>query len=370
MTNRREFMRNMGVLIGGLALSSLNGMAENLCRLSLTAEEKKIWMDILEYARWSPSPHNLQPWKMKIISATEVEVYYDPKRLLPEEDPDTRFLIIGMAIFLEYMSVAAAHHQLQITTEYKKEKLNAKANGPQFFARVRLSESKEIAEWDRELILQRRTSRLPYNDEPVADDIMNKLTTITKEHGHRMGYSHDQEMADWTIAINEYTVFSDLGKDNIRKEIKSWLRYDKSEAESKKDGLWSKCMRFPGWFMRSFFEEHEKYSTGKRRERLGKHYRKKMRGSRTIAWLSGPFETFDDWVNCGTYLAKIWLEMTRNDIYMHPFGSVITNEGAHAQLVEKLQFDESENKLWLLFRLGNSKEPPRSCRLDLNDLLI
>jgi hypothetical protein len=55
---------------------------------------------------------------------------------------------------------------------------------------------------------------------------------------------------------------------------------------------------------------------------------------------------------------------------MHPFGSVITNPNAHNKMKEKFKLDESKEMVWLILRLGYSNIPPRSLRLDIEDILI
>ncbi len=56
---------------------------------------------------------------------------------------------------------------------------------------------------------------------------------------------------------------------------------------------------------------------------------------------------------------------TRHGVFLHPFGSVITNPRAHRELLELVGEREDGDMVWLLFRLGYSAEPPRSHRLPL-----
>src|SRR5215831_11486725 len=66
------------------------------------------WREILEYARWAPSPHNTQHWKFRLIDERRAVLLYDPARLLPVEDSAGQFMASGMGILLETMSIAAA----------------------------------------------------------------------------------------------------------------------------------------------------------------------------------------------------------------------------------------------------------------------
>jgi hypothetical protein len=62
--------------------------------------------------------------------------------------------------------------------------------------------------------------------------------------------------------------------------------------------------------------------------------------------------------------------MTRHKVYLHPFGSIITNQKAHTQMAEHFSNSHREHDLWLLVRLGHSDLPPKAQRLTLEQLLV
>jgi hypothetical protein len=95
-----------------------------------------------------------------------------------------------------------------------------------------------------------------------------------------------------------------------------------------------------------------------------------MKGTSHVAWITGKFETRKEWLAAGEMLQELWLEMTKHNVCLHPFGSVVTNAGAHQEFKTKIGYDKSRGELWLLIRMGYSKEPPRSYRLTTNDILI
>src|SRR5262249_6479246 len=55
-----------------------------------------IWREGVAYARWTASPHNVQPWRLRILSPRQGELYYDPRRLLPKTDPTSAFTMMGL----------------------------------------------------------------------------------------------------------------------------------------------------------------------------------------------------------------------------------------------------------------------------------
>ncbi|MEP7234276.1 MAG: hypothetical protein ABI778_03170 [Ignavibacteriota bacterium] len=334
--------------------------------------EHTIWESLIEIARWSPSPHNIQPWRVRILSDRRAELYYDHRRLLPDTDPTSCFTILGLGMFIECMNIAAAEHGFAVHPEHESEpRLDQSAKVPKLFATLSLVEIENgTTIYDPALILKRKTSRLPYDGKSVADDVLQSLSRLSASAGHSFEYTSEAGTVDFIIDLNRETLFLDLDDDIGRKELSKWIRVSPQEAARKRDGLWSKCMRFPGWLMNNFFFHHERFRNPLLRRILGKVYSRSMRGSSTVAWLTGKFEDRIDWLRAGILLQRLWLEMTKHDVYLHPFGSVVTNKIAHKKFIEQMKIDESDQKLWLLMRLGYSKEPPRSYRLSTQEILL
>ena len=69
---RRAFLRQ--VALGGGALALGPRWAAARPRPADPAALAR-WTELLDYARWSPSPHNVQPWRLRVLSATEARLY-------------------------------------------------------------------------------------------------------------------------------------------------------------------------------------------------------------------------------------------------------------------------------------------------------
>lgn len=328
------------------------------------------WKDILEHARFAPSPHNIQPWKIKIINDTQADIYYDPTRLLPDTDPSGRFTTLGFGILIECIIIVANKYGLRIQENYPNTVLDATQKELTYFATINLTATNHQETLSGEHIINRRTSRLPYNDYPVAQPILDELTQIAHDYGHTYTATSDLEMVHWTLLLNRDTLFYDMTDDKARKEVGHWVRSTNKDAQERKDGLAAYALGFPGWLVSLFIYKHEIMELPLLKQLIQSYYMTSMQGTRTVAWISGPFFTPSEWLNTGHMLARLWLTMTKHDIYLHPFGSIITNSKAHKILADKIKVDESNGELWLIMRLGNSQEPPRSQRLDLNDILM
>ena len=80
-----------------------------------------LWVILLETAIHSPSPHNVQPWRVRVKNNDEAELLIDCARTLPKEDPTGSFIILTMGMFIEALSILAANHQHRIEFELLHE---------------------------------------------------------------------------------------------------------------------------------------------------------------------------------------------------------------------------------------------------------
>jgi hypothetical protein len=332
--------------------------------------QTRIWRDILAYARWAPSPHNTQHWKFQLIDETHAVLMYDPSRLLPVEDGKGQFMAAGFGIILEMIDIAAAPHGLELKTTLLNVPLDDKKVGPQPFANLELVARTKAEPLDRELILTRRTSRLPYDDAAVPQPVLDELAVVAASFDHQLESSNAPEQVKFILDLNADTMFLDLRVKDTRDEIGHWTRYTMQQAKKTGDGLAAFAMLFPGWMMTLFFKANWIFQIPGIHQFCKWTYKRSMRGTKTVAWISGKFEEQADCVNAGRMLARLWLTMTKHGIYLHPFGSVITNHRSHKVMEDHFANPNRRDPLWLLVRLGQSDTPPRALRLDLEDIIV
>lgn len=320
------------------------------------------WLALVEDARLAPSPHNTQPWRLVAHSPDRADLYAPAERLLPVEDPGGRFLTAGMGMFLEALDVAAAARGLELAFEPLFPPLGVGAPDPAHVARLALGPRNGRGAFGVELLERRRTSRLPYDGRPAPADALAELTTIARGFGHRARFTNDLELVRFVLDLNAATLFDDLREDDRRAEIAHWTRRSEAEAAARADGFSPRCLGFPPPLLRLFLERHELCEPALVRALLTRVYLRSMRGTATVGWIAGPWTTLRECVDAGRMLMRFWLALTAHGLYLQPFGSVITNDASRARLAERLQADERAGEIWLLVRLGYSREPPRSAR--------
>ncbi|MEM8580513.1 MAG: twin-arginine translocation pathway signal protein [Pseudomonadota bacterium] len=107
--------KTLALLGGGLIFAAGAGVGSAVMRTPRTAAAP--WdmagayddprMRALSWAILAPNPHNQQPWLVDLSTPEEVTLLVNQDKLLPETDPFSRQITIGLGCFLEVLRMAA-----------------------------------------------------------------------------------------------------------------------------------------------------------------------------------------------------------------------------------------------------------------------
>jgi hypothetical protein len=334
------------------------------------------WHEIGGYARLAPSPHNTQPYRLRIRDDRHADVVFLPRRGLPVADPLGRFTWLTAGIFVEICTIAAhaLGHELEGAWDFSPMYPGGDVETPQVVARLTLAHrGAPIADLAPRLILERQTSRLAYDGTVCPPEVIGALRGEAERLGHSFETRTDQEAIRWVVELNKQALFHDLDNAGLRRELTGWLRFSEREETITGDGLSARCLTFSGPLLRSFFLHHRFWTMPGVRNVVGTIYGATMKGIGTIGWLRGPYLTAEDWVAAGKVMIRLWLMLTRSGYCWHPYGSVITSEDARQAMIRHMHIaDEGggSNMVWLLLRLGHSGAPPRSVRLPAEEITL
>jgi hypothetical protein len=342
----------------------------------MSEPSSSVWHDIGRHAHRAPSPHNTQPYRLKIVNDREADVIFLPRRGLYVADPLGRFTWLTAGVFIEICSIAAHSlgFALDAAYDYSPMYRNGDVETPQAIARLQLTaQSQPFDDIDAKLIFARQTSRLAYDGTICPPQVIAELKAEASRLGHEFVTRTDAEAIRWVVELNKQALFHDLDNDDLRTELTKWLRFDAREEDLMNDGLSARCLTFNGPLLHSFFMHHKFWTMPGVRAVVGAVYGATMKGIGTIGWLRGRYVSNEDWLAAGKVMIRLWLILTRNGYYWHPYGSVITSERARLNMIQYLDLpDEAggENMVWLLLRLGRSAPPPRSKRLPLEEIVL
>ena len=321
------------------------------------------WEKILQVALRTPSPHNTQPWRVKIRDELRATLFMEAARMLPDEDLTGHFLRCAMGLFLETLRHAAANAGFVLHAKL----CEVAAGAPLIpFAELELEKGSLPSPFPDELLLSRRTSRLPSNGVPIEPAVTAELKALATESGQRYEQIDDPARIEPIIRENIRAVFHDLNVRAYHDEIARWFRYSDKEAQLKCDGLDYRCMGVRPIQLKLTRSLPQVMRWPLVRSLVGRAYRAQIGRVTHLGIIAGPF--FDDAasVHAGASLLRFWLELARAHIYIHPFGNLVTNAEAAARVRELTGIDN----IWLVFRIGHTAAPPRSYRRSLEQVLI
>jgi hypothetical protein len=284
-------------------------------------------------------------------------------RTLPDEDTTGHFLRCAMGMFLEALRIISANAGLALCYTLIDEDVPGAFIR---FAELELSGFSEPSQYPDSLFQTRKTSRLPSNGVRIDPTLTALLRQIGAEHGHRYYQLNDPAMIETIIRENIRAVFHDLNVGSYHREIAKWFRYTDEEAQSKADGLDYRCMRTPPVQLKLMKWLPQIMSWPLTRGLIRWTYRRQLGEVSHIGVIAGPFFEDRASVSAGAFLLQFWLELSRQKLFIHPFGNLVTNSQAAARLHELTSIDD----IWLVFRIGHTDEPPQSFRRPLNEVLI
>lgn len=320
------------------------------------------WHCILELARHAPSPHNAQPWRVRVLDESRAEVYVERARTLPEEELTGSSLVLTMGLFIESMRLVAAQrgHRLDDELAVANDSLEATALDARdeeylLFARLSLRPSSSPTPDASELLLARRTSRLPFDTDPVGLKETRALTKIASTWGYRYTQSSEPKRIERLFEANERALRRRFSQPGCRDEVTRWVRFSDRDARTRGDGLDARCL---GRQPFALFAEH-------RLPKLRSNNEKPPRTA-TMGCLSGAFGPCKESYRAGQFLMHFWLECTRLGLAIQPLASLVND----AEAAKRGALDWRVPGIWLAFRIGRSPEPAKSYRRPVEELLL
>ena len=285
-------------------------------------------------ARWAPSPHNTQPWRIEVRSEREADLFAERGRLLPVEDPEGRFPEAGFGVFAE--ALRDRRGRARSAPAVRGAVPGPRRTGPTSNRSLPPSRSRTTRPVLPRLLAARRTSRLPSDGRPAPPDALRRLRAGRGRAGPRMGLQPGAGARRLgRRPERRHRLLRPSTRSVCRAEIGRWTHTTNAAADApatvprraasasgpRRQRLLSSPLALPA--MRCCARSAVRSTCGRRG------------APRPLRGLSGPWRTPQDWFTGGRMLLRLWLTATEHGLQLHPFGSVITsNRTAHARLAE------------------------------------
>lgn len=335
--------------------------------------KNKYLSELLELANRYPSPHNGQPIKLRKLDNNNFDIIFDKQRGLKATDISFIFSYVSVGVFIEHLSLCskALGHKFSYLLDLPKES-DLHGDGSVKVATCTFAWSNLPTDPDLKRILQeRQTSRKKYYQE-VDDQTTDTLLKCAERHNMKLG-KLDKPQANQAIWLNQRAVFDDMFDEPVREELNHWLRYTLYEKETKKDGLAYDCMELNGRVMKMIIN-HPGILRAPVLSWLIKHYYlRTMVDKSNVFYVLAPFATENDAYRVGELIMQLWTIISREGYYLHPFGTIMSNNLAHQDFVKLAHItDETRQHSYVvfIFRAGKSQKPNPSLRIPVNEHLL
>ncbi len=317
------------------------------------------WGKVAELARLAPTPHNTQPFRIRPLNASVAQLLILRERMLPVEDTDDLYVLSSFGIFAETLERAGRHFGLVIRVTPDAGVVPGAiepGTGPVVLGCAEVM-GRCAPEEQRTLLEARRTSRLPYEDRLVEPQALAAFARIAAESGHCFESFAEAAIVRDVLQRNVTAVLENNLKAEELAELRSWVRTGDTPVIG--DGLWSGPMNQPPWELRLALKAPRLFLLPGVTALARAKYLRTQAGTRHVAILRGPFQSWPELVEAGRMLMRLWLSMTGHGVYMLPFGSMITNAPCNRYLRERFAAAD----IWFILRFGYSQVPPRAPRL-------
>lgn len=329
--------------------------------------------ELFELANRYPSPHNGQPIELQQVDENNFTIFFRKERGLQAEEVSYLFSYVTMGVFIYHLSLCARAlgHEFSYTLQLPSVDI-LKGEGLVRFASCSfVYSSAEKDDTLHQALLFRQTSRMKYS-EGVHEELSRQTIRIAAQK-HMNLVKMDRNGTHQAIWLNQRAVFDDMFNDAVRHELNHWLRYSKKEKEAKKDGLAYDCMELNGRVMKFIVRHYKLLHMPGVGGLLKKYYLRTMSDNSDAYYLQTPFSTEQEAFDVGVATMQIWEAIAREGYYLHPFGTIMSNEAAHTDFLKLAGIeheDKRENFLVFIYRAGKSEPPHKSLRIPVNEHLL
>lgn len=309
--------------------------------------------EIIRYATLAANGHNTQPWKFA-LRQDGIEIHPDTSRRLPVVDPDDRELWISLGCALENLLLAARAAGYAPTVAYP---------GTVDIIRVQLAPDTPQAGPLFDAIPLRQTTRSAYNGQPVPAADLDTVQALPLEPGVSLRFlTAPAEMETALEYVNEGNLRQYADRAFVD-ELIAWLRFNKKEAMSTLDGLYSRCSgnpTVPRWLGQMFVGSTKP-------QQQADADAEKFRSSAGAVIVATDADNKAAWVRAGQVYERLTLQLTALNIKSALLNQPIEVAELRPQFQTAIGLNAAPQ---LLVRFGYAAALPTSLRRPVEQVLI
>ena len=239
--SRRQFVGAAPAVLGGAALLSgctpgtdpkgYDAVAAEIRRAGagVGSEGRALSQELVRYATLAPSSHNTQCWKFTLEDQA-IAILADRSRRCPAVDPDEHHLFVSLGCATENLVHAALAHGL---------KAEAAFDPAREIIRVALAPTRAEVSPLFSAISARQCTRGDYDSKPLSTEELGLLERAGTSDSVRMLLITELPAVDRVLDYVVQANTAQMADPAFVKELKTWIRFNGSEAVRTRDGLYS-----------------------------------------------------------------------------------------------------------------------------------
>jgi hypothetical protein len=313
--------------------------------------------ELVRCATLAPSSHNTQCWKFVLdANGRSISVLPDLARRCPAVDPDDHHVFVTLGCATENLIQAALAHGLRGEAQF-----DAAGNA----VRVILNPTRAQSTPLYSAIPSRQCTRGDYDGKPLSSDELVLLQRAGSSDTVRLKLLTERQVMEQTLDYVIQGNTAQLADAAFVKELKTWIRFNGTDAVRTRDGLYSVTTgnpNIPSWIGDLAFRwlltakgENDKYA-------------RQVRSSAGIAVFVGEAADKANWVEVGRCYERFALQATalgiRNAFLNQPVEVVALRTPFASALGLAGQRPD------LVVRFGRGPVLPRSLRRPVDAVLV
>ncbi|WP_165793580.1 Acg family FMN-binding oxidoreductase [Hyphococcus luteus] len=333
-------------------------------------------LDALSYAVLAPSPHNLQPWLIRLDGDDGLTLFCDLERRLPETDPLDRQTVIGLGAFLELLRQAAAEMGYALETDAFPEGEAFPVLDKRPIASVRFVKT---GERDKDplfaALLKRRTARSPFDQSrPVSAETLNALDSVLRAEDGEFEWANDDANLEMLKEICRKAWRTEMTTPGPRHESASYTRIGEKQINAHPDGisLSGPVMEAMGAFGVLTQDAMDDPDSTAFAETI-KFYEKNIDTAMAFGWLTTENNSRKDQLRSGAGWVRLQQAAAGMGLSMQPFSQALEEYPEMAEILEEIHDFaglRAPARMQGLFRFGYGKDEPPAPRWPLETRLV
>ena len=311
--------------------------------------------ELVRYATLAPSSHNTQCWKFAIEDRT-ISILPDLSRRCPAVDPDDHHVFVTLGCAAENLVQAALAHGLKAEPSF-----DASSNG----VRVSLAPTAAQALALFKAIPARQSTRGDYDGTPLSSEELGLLERAGSSAGVRVLLLTDRPAMERALEQVIQGNTAQMADPAFVTELKTWIRFNGSEAVRTGDGLYSAASGNPsiptwigdrafGWFFTTKGENDK--------------YVRQIRSSAGIAVFVGQAADKAHWVEVGRCYERFALQATALGVRNAFLNQPVEVASVRPQFAAAVGL--AGQRPDLVVRFGRGPTLPRSLRRPVQAVLV